>query len=95
MLDCEKIFEETIDKFGLYRTRVIVANTINKNAWDGRISICNKKWTEKIKAATEEDISGSKADFTVAVNIHPGLTNLIASRFQQIEKRMNNPELER
>ena len=94
-LDCEKILENTIDEFGLDRTRFIVANTINQNEWDGRISIYNKKWAEKIKTVPEEDITGSKADFTVAVNVHPGLMNLIASKFQQMERRMNDPGIER
>lgn len=52
--DGNKVLDEVLASFGLERVKFVLANTVQRMLWDGRISTGNKEWSETIPAPGEE-----------------------------------------
>ena len=82
-----------VDRFGLERTKFVIAATIQDKDWDGRISDENKQWAKTIEIPQDETPWNTKRYRQFVVNAaHPGLVDLFANRLRkelELQKGMN------
>lgn len=87
-LNTEAAVNTVLEKFGSERVQFVLANTVRKNAHDGRISHDNKAWAETIPMPEGSDPTGRNA-YLVVDQVHPGLTDLFV---KQVRKALQDPE---
>lgn len=66
-----------IDRFGFNRVNWVLANTIQRKDFDGRISQTNKEWAKGFYIPNDD------IRWHYEVSSHPGLTDLFANRVRQ------------
>lgn len=66
-----------IDRFGFNRVNWVLANTIQRKDFDGRISQANKEWAKGFYIPNDD------IRWHYEVSSHPGLTDLFANRVRQ------------
>ena len=72
-----------LEKFGTERVQFILANTIQRKNYDGRISQDNKAWAKTIP--TLEDSGASRhCAYLVVDQVNPGLTDLFTRQFRKV-----------
>lgn len=77
-----------MEKFSPERVQYILANTVLKKDFDGRISRDNKAWAKTIPMPEDEDTFRHSA-YLVVDKVNPGLTDLF---LKQTRKVMQEPE---
>lgn len=91
--DSASAVKSVVVRFGLERTKFVIAATIQDKDWDGRISDENKQWAYSIEIPQDDTSWGTKRYRHYVVNIaHPGLVNLFANRLRkelELQKDMN------
>ena len=87
-LDTEAAVRDVLEKFSLERVQYILANTVLKKDFDGRISHDNKAWAKTIPMPEDEDTFRHSA-YLVVDKVNPGLTDLF---LKQARKVMQEPE---
>ena len=76
-LDVEAAVRDVVKQFGYERMFYVLANTVQTQETDGRVSQSNKKWARTIPVAFE----GGKRDFSYLITqAHPGLLDMFVSR---------------
>lgn len=73
--------KDAVQEFGFERTMYVLANTVRRKDWDGRISQNNKDWARTIPVY--EDLNGfgqDGRDYFVVDQCHTGLTNLFINQ---------------
>ena len=92
-LDTVLAVHSVVDRFGLERTKFVIAATIQDKDWDGRISDENKQWAKTIEIPQDETPWNTKRYRQFVVNAaHPGLVDLFANRLRkelELQKGMN------
>ena len=84
-LDTEAAVKDVLEKFGTERVQFILANTIQRKNYDGRISQDNKAWAKNIP--TLEDSGASRhCAYLVVDQVNPGLTDLFTRQFRKVLK---------
>lgn len=82
-LDTEAAVKDVLEKFGTERVQFILANTIQRKNYDGRISQDNKAWAKNIP--TLEDSGASRhCAYLVVDQVNPGLTDLFTRQFRKV-----------
>ena len=82
-LDTEAAVKDVLEKFGTERVQFILANTIQRKNYDGRISQDNKAWAKSIP--TLEDSGASRhCAYLVVDQVNPGLTDLFTRQFRKV-----------
>ena len=87
-LDTEAAVRDVLEKFSPERVQYILANTVLKKDFDGRISRDNKAWAKTIPMPEDEDTFRHSA-YLVVDKVNPGLTDLF---LKQARKVMQEPE---
>ncbi len=70
---------EVLDAFGFERTLYVLANTIQRQDWDGRYSRANKEWAQTVDVCENPDGFGGDRRFGFVLNSHSGLINLFTN----------------
>lgn len=78
-----------IEQFGMERTMMVLANTVQHKDWDGRFSDNNKAWAESIVLPAEDEGGHRNNDFVVN-KAHPGLTDLFVNQVRREAKELTN-----
>ena len=82
-LDTEAAIKDVLEKFGTERVQFILANTIQRKNYDGRISQDNKAWAKTIPML--EDSGASRhSDYLMVDQVNPGLTDLFTRQFRKV-----------
>ena len=71
--------KQVVDVFGYERMLRVLANTVRKKDWDGRISRDNKAWAQTIPIYANNDAWGQDRNVYFVVESHPGLTDLFVT----------------
>lgn len=82
-LDGTAAVAEIVNAFGVERTMYILANTVQRQDWDGRISDSNKAWARTIPVTANPDAWGEDKNTYLVLNSHPGLTDLFVRAFRK------------
>ena len=87
-LDTEAAVKDVLEKFGTERVQFILANTIQRKNYDGRISQDNKAWAKTIPMPEDSGASRHCA-YLVVDGVNPGLTDLFT---RQARKTMQEQQ---
>lgn len=80
-----------IDAFGMDRTLYVLAATVRKKDWDGRISRSNKDWARTIPVFENLDDWGHDRNIEFVVDAcNPGLTDIFLDQVRQ-EQHLRTP----
>ena len=82
-LDTEAAVKDVLEKFGMERVQFILANTIQRKNYDGRISQDNKAWAKTIPMLEDSGASRHCA-YLVVDQVNPGLTDLFTRQFRKV-----------
>ena len=82
-LDTEAAVKDVLEKFGTERVQFILANTIQRKNYDGRISQDNKAWA-KIIPMLEDSGASRHCAYLVVDQVNPGLTDLFTRQFRKV-----------
>ena len=82
-LDTEAAVKDVLEKFGTERVQFILANTIQRKNYDGRISQDNKAWAKTIPMLEDSGASRHCA-YLVVDQVNPGLTDLFTRQFRKV-----------
>ena len=85
-LDTEAAVKDVLEKFGTERVQFILANTIQRKNYDGRISQDNKAWAKTIPMLEDSGASRHCA-YLVVDQVNPGLTDLFTRQFRKSRSR--------
>ncbi len=79
-LDTKAAVRDVVGKFGFERTLYVLAVTVRRMDWDGRISRKNKEWARTMPVIEDPDGWGNDRNvyFTVT-QCHPGLTDMFVT----------------
>jgi len=76
-LDSKAAVKDVVGKFGYDRTLYVLAVTVRRMDWDGRISSKNKEWARTMPVFEDPDGWGNDRNACFVVSqCHPGLTNM-------------------
>ena len=76
-LDSKAAVKDVVEKFGYDRTLYVLAVTVRRMDWDGRISSKNKEWARTVPVIEDPDGWGNDRNACFVVSqCHPGLTNM-------------------
>jgi len=78
-----------IEQFGMERTMMVLANTVQHKDWDGRFSDSNKAWAKTVTVPVEDEGGHRNAEFVVNKS-HPGLTDLFVNQVRREAKELAN-----
>ena len=78
-LDTDSAVRETLGQFGARRVQTILAMTVQRKEWDGRISPANKAWARTIPVPA----MGQQDGQPILTQAHPGLINLLLNRLRK------------
>ena len=78
-LDTDSAVRETLGQFGAQRVQTILAMTVQRKEWDGRISPANKAWARTIPVPA----MGQQDGQPILTQAHPGLINLFLNRLRK------------
>lgn len=81
--------KEVVDRFGIERTAVVLAATVQSKDWDGRIDTKNKEWAKTIPVPNDRNFYGEKQSREFVCNqAHPGLINIFVNCFRKEQERV-------
>ena len=66
--------DQVVERFGYERVFYVLANTVQRKEWDGRISRDNKEWAKTVQVTP--GYGGDKNAYFVVDRCNPGLTDL-------------------
>lgn len=70
--------KEVLGKFGAERVQYVLANTVQRKSWDGRISPENKAWAQTISIPNDNRNAYLSLD-----SVHPGLVDLFLNKVRE------------
>ena len=79
-LDTKAAVREVVERFGYERMLYVLAVTVGKMDWDGRISRANKNWARTTPIFEDKDGLGHDRNTAFVVSkCHPGLTDMFVT----------------
>lgn len=81
LLNTAKVIREVAPVFDIERVMFVLANTVRRKAWDGRISEDNKEWAKTLPAVASERHSID----IIADGVHPVLLNALVDTARKLE----------
>lgn len=75
-LDTQAAVQEVVKQFGYERMFYVLANTVQAQSWEGRISQSNKRWSQTIPVVFER---GMRDTSYLITQTHPGLLDMFVS----------------
>ena len=79
-LDTKAAVREVVERFGYERMLYVLAVTVSKMNWDGRISHANKNWARTVPIFEDKDGFGLDRNTAFIVGkCHPGLTDMFVT----------------
>lgn len=75
--DAEAAVREVVKQFGYERTLYVLANTVQTQGGDGRVSQSNKKWAQTVPVIFER---GKRDTSYLITRAHPGILDMFVSR---------------
>ena len=89
--------KKVLETFGAPRVLLVLANTVQQKAWDGRFSVENRKWAQTYELPVDEELAGDRRS-TYAVQSHPavldGFIQQTRRLVQERELRQNKERLQ-
>ena len=80
-LDTKAAVREVVKQFGYERMLYVLAVTVRKMDWDGRISQANKNWAQTTPIFDDKDGFGLDRNTAFVVSkCHPGLTDMFVTK---------------
>ena len=76
-LDTQAAVQEVVKQFGYERMFYVLANTVQTQGTDGRVSQANKKWAQTIPIVFER---GKRDTSYLITRAHPGILDMFVSR---------------
>ena len=64
--------KKVLETFGAPRVLLVLANTVQQKAWDGRFSVENRKWAQTYELPVDEGLAGDRRS-AYAVQSHPAV----------------------
>ena len=64
--------KKVLETFGAPRVLLVLANTVQQKAWDGRFSMENRKWAQTYELPVDEELAGDRRSAYV-VQSHPAV----------------------
>ena len=64
--------KKVLEAFGAPRVLLVLANTVQQKAWDGRFSVENRKWAQTYELPADEGMAGDRRGAYV-VQSHPAV----------------------
>ena len=86
-LRVDEAVKEVLGKFREDRVQYILANTVQRKSWDGRISLENKAWAKSIPIPDD-----SRNAYLCLDCVHPGLMDLFLNKVREIIPKKKNHE---
>ena len=80
-LNTAKVIREVAPVFDIERVMFVLANTVRRKDWDGRISEDNKEWAKTVPAVASERHSID----IIADGVHPVLLNALVNTARKLE----------
>ena len=80
-LNTAKVIREVAPVFDIERVLFVLANTVRRKDWDGRISADNKEWAKTVPAVASERHSID----IIADGVHPVLLDALVSTARKLE----------
>jgi len=79
--------KKVLETFGAPRVLLVLANTVQQKAWDGRFSMENRKWAQAYELPVDEELAGDRRS-TYVVQSHPAvLDGFIQQTRQLVQER--------
>ena len=79
--------KEVLGMYGAERVQYLLANTVQRKSWDGRISPENKAWAKSIPIPDD-----SRNAYLCLDCVHPGLMDLFLNKVREIIPKKKNHE---
>ena len=87
--------KKVLETFGAPRVLLVLANTVQQKAWDGRFSVENRKWAQTYELPVDEELAGDRRSAYV-VQSHPAvLDGFIQQTRQLVQERTLQQKKER
>lgn len=80
--------KDILVRFGVERTCLVLANTVQQKNMDGRISHKNKEWAATIPMPADEPRRSACREYYVVDRVNPGLTDLFINRVRREMEQM-------
>ena len=82
--------KKVLETFGAPRVLLVLANTVQQKAWDGRFSMENLKWAQTYELPVDEELAGDRRSAFV-VQSHPAVLD---GFIQQTRRLVQERELQ-
>ena len=82
--------KKVLENFGAPRVLLVLANTVQQKAWDGRFSMENRKWAQTYELPVDEGLAGDRRSAYV-VQSHPAVLD---GFIQQTRRLVQERELQ-
>ena len=82
--------KKVLENFGAPRVLLVLANTVQQKAWDGRFSVENRKWAQTYELPVDEELAGDRRSAYV-VQSHPAVLD---GFIQQTRRLVQERELQ-
>ena len=82
--------KKVLETFGAPRVLLVLANTVQQKAWDGRFSMENRKWAQTYELPVDEELAGDRRSAFV-VQSHPAVLD---GFIQQTRRLVQERELQ-
>ena len=82
--------KKVLETFGAPRVLLVLANTVQQKAWDGRFSMENRKWAQTYELPVDEELAGDRRS-TYVVQSHPAVLD---GFIQQTRRLVQERELQ-
>ena len=82
--------KKVLETFGAPRVLLVLANTVQQKAWDGRFSAENRKWAQTYGLPADEGLTGDRRS-AYAVQSHPAVLD---GFIQQTRRLVQERELQ-
>ena len=79
--------KEVLGMYGAERVQYLLANTVQRKSWDGRISPEKKTWVKSIPISDDSRNAGLCLD-----RVHPGLIDLFINKVRETIPKKENHE---
>lgn len=83
------IAKKVVKEFGFDTVKTVIANSIQRKHYDGRISRDNKAWAKDVDIT----IASHQTCYCI-LDVNAGLLNIIANQFRKLEKELKPSALE-
>ena len=91
----ERGAKKVLETFGAPRVLLVLANTVQQKAWDGRFSVENRKWAQTYELPVDEELAGDRRSAYVVQSPPAVLDGFIQQTRQLVQERAIQQNKER